>query len=773
MLKSIRMQIAMLAIVPLLAYAVASLIAFNEALNESKIASDIYPTALVAEKSEAVLHELQKERGRTAVLLASGYGDNARDLLNSQRQATNTALDDLRNTVAEFDVSNKKLLDEVHATVKGLDAVAAHRTAIDNEAADGKKNLAFYSGKIRDLITIVQAAQNASADPEYAEQMTPFLLLTEAIEAGGLERAIGGQLFTIVGKTGDVPNDRFLAYFDRLSVETAFLNNFNRVATPKEMEAYKQIVSGPAVDQVMEWRKVLRSLPETKDGLGIEGSVWFGKATERLNLIREASLGMLKAAEARAQELASAANNHLNFVIAETLGVILVTIAICIWQLRSVNGLLANLTHNLVRISKGDVDFAMPYADRSDAIGDLARAGGVFQENARIRQTLEGEAAKERDRERMRQNHVETLISKFRNLMESVTGEVHDKTGSMTDIAARVRSISQDASGAATQARDASSSSSNNVQTVAAAAEEMSAAIQEIMNQADRANAVIDDATGVAHRTDANVSSLADAVEKIGTVVEMIRAIAEQTNLLALNATIEAARAGEAGKGFAVVAAEVKELSTQTAKATEEISSQISSVQGLTNEAVDSIRKISGSIEMISEVTGAITTAVGEQSVATQEISQSITMAASETSNAVQSAESVDQAIQTTAGEAETVDRISGEVKEVADKMAEGIEGFLLEMTQDVEERRRASRKQEMGQKIRLITAEGDAIVTNLVNSSEGGVGVTSFEGVVIGMHVTYEDHAGDRFPMEIRWEKDGIVGLQYRAEDNLSYAAA
>jgi len=773
MLKSIRMQIAMLAIVPLLAYAVASLIAFNEALNESKIASDIYPTALVAEKSEAVLHELQKERGRTAVLLASGYGDKARDLLNSQRQATNTALDDLRNTVAEFDVSNKKLLDEVHATVKGLDSVAAHRTAIDNEAADGKKNLVFYSGKIRDLITIVQAAQNASADPEYAEQMTPFLLLTEAIEAGGLERAIGGQLFTIVGKTGDVPNDRFLAYFDRLSVETAFLNNFNRVATPKEMEAYKQIVSGPAVDQVMEWRKVLRSLPETKDGQGIEGSVWFGKATERLNLIREASLGMLKAAEARAQELASAANNHLNFVIAETLGVILVTIAICIWQLRSVNGLLANLTHNLVRISKGDVDFAMPYADRSDAIGDLARAGGIFQENARIRQTLEGEAAKERDRERMRQNHVETLISKFRNLMESVTGEVHDKTGSMTDIAARVRSISQDASGAATQARDASSSSSNNVQTVAAAAEEMSAAIQEIMNQADRANAVIDDATGVAHRTDANVSSLADAVEKIGTVVEMIRAIAEQTNLLALNATIEAARAGEAGKGFAVVAAEVKELSTQTAKATEEISSQISSVQGLTNEAVDSIRKISGSIEMISEVTGAITTAVGEQSVATQEISQSITMAASETSNAVQSAESVDQAIQTTAGEAETVDRISGEVKEVADKMAEGIEGFLLEMTQDVEERRRASRKQEMGQKIRLITAEGDAIVTNLVNSSEGGVGVTSFEGVVIGMHVTYEDHAGDRFPMEIRWEKDGIVGLQYRAEDNLSYAAA
>jgi methyl-accepting chemotaxis protein len=179
-----------------------------------------------------------------------------------------------------------------------------------------------------------------------------------------------------------------------------------------------------------------------------------------------------------------------------------------------------------------------------------------------------------------------------------------------------------------TVAAAASEEASANVQSVASATEEMTASISEIGRRVQEASRIANEAVTQARETDARIKDLSKSANRIGDIVKLITSVAEQTNLLALNATIEAARAGEAGKGFAIVAQEVKALAAQTAKATEEISSQITGMQTATEESVKVINQISGTIWRVSEISSAIAAAVQKQRAATEEISRNIGAAA-------------------------------------------------------------------------------------------------------------------------------------------------
>ena len=272
---------------------------------------------------------------------------------------------------------------------------------------------------------------------------------------------------------------------------------------------------------------------------------------------------------------------------------------------------------------------------------------------------------------------IEGAIAGFRERVEDVLTSVGNSAHSMQATAVSLLASSEQASQRAESAVHASTEASTNVATAATAATELSASIAEISQQLIRATEVVRVSVNEAETTNKQIAGLADAAQKIGDVVNLIRDIAGQTNLLALNATIEAARAGEAGRGFAVVASEVKSLAVQTAKATEEIAAQILAVQGSTSSAVDAIRNIAGRMSEISNYTSAVAASVEQQNAATGEISQNVAGAAQGTDTVVSVLSTVAGAATATRSSAEIVLSASRSVESAVAKLRGEVETFL------------------------------------------------------------------------------------------------
>ena len=338
---------------------------------------------------------------------------------------------------------------------------------------------------------------------------------------------------------------------------------------------------------------------------------------------------------------------------------------------------LANSIENLNRLSRGDLTIEIIGGARGDEIGDIARALQVFKDTATAAEEMRALQAEEQKAKERRQMAIDGLIKTFDDTMSS---ELTQLTSASTELQATAQSMSstaEETSRQATAVAAASEQASANVQTVAAAADELSASVIEISRQVEQSTLIAGQAVADAERTDAAVRILAEAAQKIGAVVGLINDIASQTNLLALNATIEAARAGEAGKGFAVVASEVKNLATQTAKATEDISAQISGMQGSTDEAVTAIKGISNIIGQMSEITTTIASAVQEQGAATQEIARNVQQAAQGTQDVSSNIGGVTHAAGETGAASAQVLGTAGTLSKQADTLRRSVSQFL------------------------------------------------------------------------------------------------
>jgi methyl-accepting chemotaxis protein len=289
---------------------------------------------------------------------------------------------------------------------------------------------------------------------------------------------------------------------------------------------------------------------------------------------------------------------------------------------------IVKLTTRMSRLAAGDVADDIPGAERSDEIGAMAAAVGVFRDSMIEADRLAAEKQAENDGKMRRAQLLDELTRAFETKVGELVGGLSSASATMESTAQSMTSTAAATNSQAAVVATASEQTSTNVQTVASATEELTSSIAEIGRQVAQSTEIAGRAVENARRTGDTARALAEGAQKIGDVVTLIQNIAEQTNLLALNATIEAARAGEAGRGFAVVASEVKSLAGQTAKATTEISEQISAIQTASDETVAAIRNVADVIAEIDHIGVAIASAIEQQGSATKEISRSVQEAA-------------------------------------------------------------------------------------------------------------------------------------------------
>ena len=422
-------------------------------------------------------------------------------------------------------------------------------------------------------------------------------------------------------------------------------------------------------------------------------------------------------------DLGPEATDHMNaaVVIVEVVAAVAILFGVLLAYFigRAISRPIVDMTLAMERLAKGDITSEIPAQGRGDEIGVMAAAVQVFKENAseveRLKVEEQAQAArqeqvlKEKLNELARElnDEVQVAVSQINTQAEGMRGS----SSEMNDVISRLSERTTVVSEGATQAN-------GSIQTVASATEELSASISEITRQVNQSSSIAQSAAEEAARTDQTVGGLAAAAEKIGDVISMIQDIAEQTNLLALNATIEAARAGEMGKGFAVVAAEVKNLANQTAKATEEISTQIGGIRNETEGAVGAIRSISETIKQINEISESITEAVGQQSQATQEISASV-------QTSVQHMNEISTQISDVAGETDQVRGHSGSLMENANSTSENITQLDKRMEMIMSSLRESGnrRKDERieGAWSGDARIKGTSVTCNIVNLSAGG----------------------------------------------------
>jgi methyl-accepting chemotaxis protein len=657
----------------------------------------------ILRQSESLLR-LAVAAGRLGLLALPGEGGASRAFLaggskaelDGVRATTDKLYGELKQAAAANNVDDAVSSGYLRAIDDNMrQQFAVFRSRVDAKTAQATDVVPVLQPIATNAYDLVSRAAAITGDAELSRRILALYATLQFADGVFMQRGFI-QIAVEKGELGTTP---LLTFAKGLTMQASFKKLFLELAPTQAVAKYKSFYD--ANEKPLAEIQAFVAANAGKPADAAMKSRWDDINRRQSALMGELGGNLMEVISADADAMTSAAWRSTMIYFAVAFGAVVIVLLLARQVLRTVRALLGGLVHTMEELREGRYDVTVPSVERSDEIGMMARATESFRDNlvrmrameaeqkeaetralAERQQAAERQAALEKAAEQKaaaeRKAVMQALADKFEAAVGRVVGTVSSAStqleaaaGKLTETAALTQQLSTSVAAASEQA-------STNVGSVATATEELTSSVHEIGRQVHESSKIASEAVKQAQKTDARIGELSQAAGRIGDVVKLITAIAEQTNLLALNATIEAARAGEAGKGFAVVAQEVKALASQTAKATDEIGTQISGMQTATQDSVAAIKEIGTTISRIAEISNSVAAAVEEQGAATQEISSNVQQAAKGTAEVASSIVAVSRGASDTGSSSSQVLASARALSEDSQVLKAEVEKFLV-----------------------------------------------------------------------------------------------
>jgi len=610
----IRVKVGLGLAFALLGLASFAVVVVTDKRTEAADAAQVVVISTLSVKLGNLLHETQRERGRTAQF-TSTKGAKFGPELKVQQNATDQRLTEFRKFVSgigsAFPAALVSALDAAREALDRLDELRSRAAALQTKPA---QIIAGYTEVNQVLLDAIATAVAQNHNPGIASRMQAYLALLSAKETAGLVRAQLANVFTV---DAFAPG-QFVRVVSLIAAEQAYLTVFERAASADVLKAWAQARQSTTVAKVAAWEQV--AVDKAGAGrFGVGAGAWFDAATAKIDLYKklEDSQAAAILAAARAARHRAATTSWLALTVAT--GLFVLSLAVEVGVVLSITRPLRQVGDIAEQMAVGDVSGEVAYQSR-DEVGQLAESFRKLGVYMRASADLAAALARGDLTRAVRPADERDLLG----------NAMYDTVTRLNALVRKIQNSGLQLSGAADQLMTANTTLLGNANDttsratiVATASEEMTASITDISRSTNEAVQITANAVATADEAGRAVAGLSAATGDIGGVVDLTQAIASQTNLLALNATIEAARAGEAGKGFGVVAEEVKQLAQQTAQATGTITERVQGMAAGAAAAAQAIDQIGGIVGRINDIASAIGGAIEEQTATTAEISRS------------------------------------------------------------------------------------------------------------------------------------------------------